>query len=677
MVLDHQPEQQERIWKQLKMANTTNTIPNTSIVSVTDFISSTVVSNDPTLSALTSGLLSVTDGSVQVDPALLNLNNGIPDTFLSQFYSGNASANTLTLNYDQLNSIDSDQQVASTVVDPTTVPITSTPSSPTLARAASNVVTSIAETQPSDISVTPVGIEPPLAYKGQYPYVHTQKSESGHIKEIDDTPGNERLFDYHKSGTYQEIAADGRRVTKVVGDNYSIVVHDDHVYIEGSQDVYVKGNINITCLNDVNINVGGRLEINAKEDVRIRGSAIYLEAYAGDINMYSSGNTNMHSTRDTNIFSNANVQVQSAVGSNFTSQSFDVKTTQDVNLYSGANVQIQSTTDTNIKSGAGIFSSSTNDTNIKSSGAFIVSATSDSSVKSSSTVAFDGSHISLNEGISITATDANPAAQAIGATDAKTSGLSNPPSREGTVPAVTDSIIQGTDDDQENAQAQINAAVASGRITQAQADVLKTEPPTTGQTDTSPAANIVSTGTTGGIENLPDTSISGDLRLSKNYRLSDLTSPGPVFPYAIVSQVAGGSLMSKARLAANLTLLAQNVLEPINQKWGPIRINSGLRTGANIGAGQHGTGQAVDITFGARSSDYKTMYEIAQWIKDNIAFDQLILEYGASQIWIHISFASPDSGCKFKANRKMILTCANAPTGDYKPGLIEFAWSPK
>ena len=37
---------------------------------------------------------------------------------------------------------------------------------------------------------------------GQYPYNHVHESESGHIHEIDDSPGAERLFTQHTSGTF-------------------------------------------------------------------------------------------------------------------------------------------------------------------------------------------------------------------------------------------------------------------------------------------------------------------------------------------------------------------------------------------------------------------------------------------------------------------------------------------
>ena len=71
----------------------------------------------------------------------------------------------------------------------------------------------------------------------EYPYNHVYESESGHITEIDDTPGGERLYRQHKSGTYEEIVADGTKTVKVFGDNYELTA--------GANNVFVKGNIKI------------------------------------------------------------------------------------------------------------------------------------------------------------------------------------------------------------------------------------------------------------------------------------------------------------------------------------------------------------------------------------------------------------------------------------------------
>jgi len=80
-------------------------------------------------------------------------------------------------------------------------------------------------------------------FKAQYPHNKVMETESGHIFEIDDTPGEERIHIYHKSGTYQEINKDGRKVNKVIDDNLTVV--------EGSDNRYVKEDVN-TNARDIN-----------------------------------------------------------------------------------------------------------------------------------------------------------------------------------------------------------------------------------------------------------------------------------------------------------------------------------------------------------------------------------------------------------------------------------------
>ena len=84
----------------------------------------------------------------------------------------------------------------------------------------------------------PRGVADTGTATGQYPFNHVHESESGHIQEIDDTPGGERLHRQHKSGTYEEIVADGTKTVKVVGSNYELIA--------GSSNVQIKGDVNLT-----------------------------------------------------------------------------------------------------------------------------------------------------------------------------------------------------------------------------------------------------------------------------------------------------------------------------------------------------------------------------------------------------------------------------------------------
>lgn len=98
----------------------------------------------------------------------------------------------------------------------------------------------------SAIARNVIGNEPASAYKASYPYNKVMQTESGHVLEVDDTPSNERLNIFHKSGTYIEINKDGRRVQKIMGDDYEIVKEDKNVFVKGNLNVTIEGSASIT-----------------------------------------------------------------------------------------------------------------------------------------------------------------------------------------------------------------------------------------------------------------------------------------------------------------------------------------------------------------------------------------------------------------------------------------------
>lgn len=75
----------------------------------------------------------------------------------------------------------------------------------------------------------------------KYPKNQVYRSESGHVREIDDTPGAERTLNYHKSGTHEEVFASGKKNTIIVGDNYSVMLQDNYIYVKGDCNISVDG----------------------------------------------------------------------------------------------------------------------------------------------------------------------------------------------------------------------------------------------------------------------------------------------------------------------------------------------------------------------------------------------------------------------------------------------------
>ena len=76
--------------------------------------------------------------------------------------------------------------------------------------------------------------EPESMYGAVYPYNHVYESESGHLIEIDDTPGKERLHWYHRSGTFTEIHPKGTRVDRVHDDKYDMIWRNHRMKVGGN-----------------------------------------------------------------------------------------------------------------------------------------------------------------------------------------------------------------------------------------------------------------------------------------------------------------------------------------------------------------------------------------------------------------------------------------------------------
>ena len=148
--------------------------------------------------------------------------------------------------------------------------------------------------------------EPKTPYAAKYPHNHVYESESGHIREIDDTPGAERIHERHNSGTGYEIHPDGSKVTRVKKDNYTLTSGDDYTHIKGTsrhttdEGVRIRVNANGEEGNNYNIEVGA-------------GSNVNVEVNKGNINLTTlspdEGDININAAHDLNIQVNRNLKI--------------------------------------------------------------------------------------------------------------------------------------------------------------------------------------------------------------------------------------------------------------------------------------------------------------------------------------------------------------------------------
>lgn len=101
-------------------------------------------------------------------------------------------------------------------------------------------------------------------FEPEYPQNRVYQTESGHIREYDDTKDKERIHEYHKAGSFYEISPDGSKVTKVVKDNYEIVMGSDFVYIKGNTSVTIDGTSFLLIKGDCSVQIDGNKTENIK-----------------------------------------------------------------------------------------------------------------------------------------------------------------------------------------------------------------------------------------------------------------------------------------------------------------------------------------------------------------------------------------------------------------------------
>jgi hypothetical protein len=105
-------------------------------------------------------------------------------------------------------------------------------------------------------------------FNPEYPSNKVVETKSGHIIEIDDTDGYERINVYHKSGSFVEIYSDGSRVDRTVGNKNDVV--------KGNMIVKIKGDVNIDVEGDVIENVSGNKTVNVTGTLAMNGAEIRL-----------------------------------------------------------------------------------------------------------------------------------------------------------------------------------------------------------------------------------------------------------------------------------------------------------------------------------------------------------------------------------------------------------------
>ena len=153
------------------------------------------------------------------------------------------------------------------------------------------------------------------------------------------------------------------------------------------------------------------------------------------------------------------------------------------------------------------------------------------------------------------------------------------------------------------------------------------------------------------------------MQLSKNFSLSEMTKSDTAARKGIENTPTDQHKES-------MKLLCDKILQPVREHFAKsVRVTSGYRSEAlceAIGSSktsQHAKGQAAD--FEITGIDNK---ELAEWIIDNLEFDQIILEFynegDTNSGWVHCSYKMHD-------NRKQVLRASRKDgKTHYTKGLV-------
>jgi len=123
--------------------------------------------------------------------------------------------------------------------------------------------------------------QPAITYNAVYPYNHVFESESGHIREYDDSftidengirTNHYRIHERHTSGTSYEIDTAGNRIDLNMASYFNITQKDNKHFIKGDSDITIDGRHKVyinksgTADNNYDIQVGPNANVNIQVD---------------------------------------------------------------------------------------------------------------------------------------------------------------------------------------------------------------------------------------------------------------------------------------------------------------------------------------------------------------------------------------------------------------------------
>ena len=247
--------------------------------------------------------------------------------------------------------------------------------------------------------------EPKSSYNAQYPFNHVKETESGHIQEFDDTPGAERIHEYHRSGTFYEVHPDGTKVTKIVGDGFEIVHNNKQVrvrgnmkvFVDGDASLYVRGSMDAQVDEHLKFNVGQNIDFHAGKNIRMFANESIEMTAQTTMTQQSVGKFLQQSQGDMQIITAANFT--NAVLGNYDmvidgDSLTDIKGDLSTNITGNVGMLAEGTFATTIKGATSFHTEATME--LASTGAMKVDTAAALNIGSGAAMNLDGSTIDLN-----------------------------------------------------------------------------------------------------------------------------------------------------------------------------------------------------------------------------------------------------------------------------------------
>ena len=152
----------------------------------------------------------------------------------------------------------------------------------------------------------------------QYPLNQVRRSVTGHVTEIDDTPGRERMLFKHRTGAGVEMRPDGTVIINSTNNQITIAGGDQKVIIEGNGQMVYHGNLNMRVDGDFDLDVGGNMNVTVGQayEEDIKGG--FRQDVNGPHASYINGNVTSFITKNQNnmIIGDQNNQIKGDVDTN-------------------------------------------------------------------------------------------------------------------------------------------------------------------------------------------------------------------------------------------------------------------------------------------------------------------------------------------------------------------------